>query len=355
MPGGLEHAAFEGLVAAQEAQFDAGMRLSQRFAQGKRRFIDWFDWILPEAWNYEHNILHHYPEDRYVAASLALFSRFDLAVDQETDQVALVAFPDNAFLPSLSGGETVEVRAWAQNPRKPYDTTMTYDASLGFYASEVFHIGELMPDLPADATPEEAARALLFIGADVTGEFDGYPVNQRFIYVLASEGFAEAPAVPAFTAFDDLGIAEQAVSETTSETQAHICREAHYYIYDQVEDEHLISIGCTAAAIQAAVEHDDGDVCAPVEAQCIEQAATTFVRPDISDTTAECEVDLANEAGSCDAPLWLVAACLEEQAQTTVILAEALHCEAPATILALLEYKGAACTLLDQECPDMFQ
>ncbi len=33
---------------------------SKGFAQGKRRFIDWFDWIHPKAWDYEHNILHHY-------------------------------------------------------------------------------------------------------------------------------------------------------------------------------------------------------------------------------------------------------------------------------------------------------
>jgi len=33
---------------------------SKYFAQGWRRFIDWFDWILPEAWSYEHNTLHHY-------------------------------------------------------------------------------------------------------------------------------------------------------------------------------------------------------------------------------------------------------------------------------------------------------
>ena len=25
-----------------------------------RRFVDWFDWMLPEAWNVEHNHLHHY-------------------------------------------------------------------------------------------------------------------------------------------------------------------------------------------------------------------------------------------------------------------------------------------------------
>jgi fatty acid desaturase len=33
---------------------------SKEFARGWRRYIDWFDWIVPEAWNEEHNILHHY-------------------------------------------------------------------------------------------------------------------------------------------------------------------------------------------------------------------------------------------------------------------------------------------------------
>lgn len=33
-----------------------------RFGVGSlwRRFLDWFDWMLPEAWNVEHNNLHHY-------------------------------------------------------------------------------------------------------------------------------------------------------------------------------------------------------------------------------------------------------------------------------------------------------
>jgi len=29
------------------------------FARGWRRLVDWIDWMLPEAWIYEHNILHH--------------------------------------------------------------------------------------------------------------------------------------------------------------------------------------------------------------------------------------------------------------------------------------------------------
>jgi len=30
------------------------------YASGSKRFFDWFDWIKPEAWVYEHNIMHHY-------------------------------------------------------------------------------------------------------------------------------------------------------------------------------------------------------------------------------------------------------------------------------------------------------
>lgn len=32
---------------------------SRVFARGARRFLDWNDWMLPEAWMYEHNVLHH--------------------------------------------------------------------------------------------------------------------------------------------------------------------------------------------------------------------------------------------------------------------------------------------------------
>jgi len=32
---------------------------SKVFARGRRRMLDWADWMLPEAWIYEHNVLHH--------------------------------------------------------------------------------------------------------------------------------------------------------------------------------------------------------------------------------------------------------------------------------------------------------
>jgi len=33
---------------------------SKHFANGTRRWLDWIDWIIPEAWAFEHNIMHHY-------------------------------------------------------------------------------------------------------------------------------------------------------------------------------------------------------------------------------------------------------------------------------------------------------
>ena len=32
----------------------------KHFAKGSRRYLDWLDWIKPEAWSYEHNVMHHY-------------------------------------------------------------------------------------------------------------------------------------------------------------------------------------------------------------------------------------------------------------------------------------------------------
>ena len=33
---------------------------SRVFARGWRRFLDWFDWIVPAAWHAEHDVLHHF-------------------------------------------------------------------------------------------------------------------------------------------------------------------------------------------------------------------------------------------------------------------------------------------------------
>lgn len=57
----LSHRALDNVPGAPEN------RKSKRFAMGMRRYIDWLDWMLPEAWHVEHDLLHHYrtgePED----------------------------------------------------------------------------------------------------------------------------------------------------------------------------------------------------------------------------------------------------------------------------------------------------
>ncbi len=62
---------------------------SRSFAKGKRRFLDWIDWIDPQAWELEHNVLHHFhlgeDQDPDLLEEVArkncsnpLFSRFKL-------------------------------------------------------------------------------------------------------------------------------------------------------------------------------------------------------------------------------------------------------------------------------------
>jgi fatty acid desaturase len=34
--------------------------MKKHYANGSRRWLDWLDWITPQAWMYEHNIMHHY-------------------------------------------------------------------------------------------------------------------------------------------------------------------------------------------------------------------------------------------------------------------------------------------------------
>jgi fatty acid desaturase len=53
------------------------------FARGLRRFIDWLEWIHPDAWDYEHNFLHH----RFVNQNC------DPDLVEEQAQTALTQFP----------------------------------------------------------------------------------------------------------------------------------------------------------------------------------------------------------------------------------------------------------------------
>ncbi|MBL4634844.1 MAG: fatty acid desaturase [Kofleriaceae bacterium] len=50
----ISHGAYDCIDEAPDRYTTRG------FAKGLRRLVDWMDWIVPEAWHEEHNILHHY-------------------------------------------------------------------------------------------------------------------------------------------------------------------------------------------------------------------------------------------------------------------------------------------------------
>lgn len=55
------HGGYNRQQTLDEATGKLGKYNSAGFAKGTRnRVMDWLDWMLPEAWNVEHNNLHHY-------------------------------------------------------------------------------------------------------------------------------------------------------------------------------------------------------------------------------------------------------------------------------------------------------
>jgi Fatty acid desaturase len=70
---------------------------SRGFAKGARRYVDWLDWIHPEAWNLEHNVLHHFhtgetKDPDLVEDNAQSLRRPELAKAAKYAAVALYAF-----------------------------------------------------------------------------------------------------------------------------------------------------------------------------------------------------------------------------------------------------------------------
>ena len=69
----------------------------KHFGRGWRRFIDWFDWIIPQAWAHEHNVLHHYdtggPSDPdLVEEHMEMIRKSNSSIQMKYLYVILLAF-----------------------------------------------------------------------------------------------------------------------------------------------------------------------------------------------------------------------------------------------------------------------
>lgn len=87
----VSHRAFDGIEGVPVRYTSKG------FAKGARRYLDWLDWIHPEAWNLEHNVLHHFytgesKDPDLVEDNAEVLRRPDLRKAVKYATVALYAF-----------------------------------------------------------------------------------------------------------------------------------------------------------------------------------------------------------------------------------------------------------------------
>lgn len=102
---------------------------SSRFAQGWRRYIDWVDWMYPEAWVYEHNVLHHYYTNE----------------EMDPDQMSYRLKPDNRPKWVKIFQRYLRITAWkpwyyARNTMKAYNEKKNYkqDMNWGSYRRKYY-------------------------------------------------------------------------------------------------------------------------------------------------------------------------------------------------------------------------
>ena len=114
---------------------------SKTFAKGGRRWIDWLDWILPDAWHEEHDILHHY--------------NLGEAVDPDVVQVNFEWLRDSSLpMPLRYALVAVLASTWKFSYYAP-NTLKEYRAVLARRAGEAGHVGTLLSWRPwVPLTPE---------------------------------------------------------------------------------------------------------------------------------------------------------------------------------------------------------
>jgi fatty acid desaturase len=142
---------------------DAGRYNSRKFALGPiNRVIDWLDWMAPEAWNVEHNRLHHYrlnegKDPDLVQRNVEWIRSMDVPL---VAKYAIVAF----FMP-----------LW-----KWY-----YYAPNTYKEMKINEWQKTGKDLPNDVDIEEALTVVSFFDKSRSSLFEIVPAQEFFTTVLA--------------------------------------------------------------------------------------------------------------------------------------------------------------------------
>ena len=108
---------------------------SRGFAQGHRRWLDWFDWIPPQAWSHEHNLLHHYytnevKDPDLLEANARLMRGWRIPVFLKWSALFLIACTWKLTYYSVNVLNHLEAKAGGSKPIKPITLTNFYDLRL---------------------------------------------------------------------------------------------------------------------------------------------------------------------------------------------------------------------------------
>ena len=93
---------------------------SRVFAEGRRRLIDWPDWMMPSAWRYEHNVLHHgrtseIDDPDLVEENVGWFQRARLPL---MAKLLVIAFFACTWKLSYYAPNTFQVLNWARRKKR---------------------------------------------------------------------------------------------------------------------------------------------------------------------------------------------------------------------------------------------
>lgn len=140
---------------------------SKRFAKGSRRFLDWADWMLPEAWCHEHNHLHHSHTGELLDPDLVEENTESLRSYPRPVRLAIFAALASTWRASYYAPKTL--RAYlSRRGETPTEATFLRELVLRCYLPAAgFHFG-LFPALYLPLGPLASLSALAnSIGADV--------------------------------------------------------------------------------------------------------------------------------------------------------------------------------------------
>jgi len=139
----------------------------KNFAQGSRRYWDWLDWIKPDAWMYEHNIMHHYhlgetddPDNVERNMQWLIQSKTPMWLRRVFVYVFAATWKFTYYAPNtlrilknkkLKEDNKMEILDYEYDPRKPFGFELWWDYYIPYFAVHFIMVPALFLPLGVEA------------------------------------------------------------------------------------------------------------------------------------------------------------------------------------------------------------